>query len=510
MTLNYRLLIKPSLLVRFCVSALAILAGLPAHAQLLRIIHTNDLHAYFERSEHPAMGGYAAVKATIDRLRAESQAQGIETLVLDAGDFSEGSEFYLAGNGEMAWRAMDTMGYDAVTIGNHDWLMGPRDLDGLVGKVRPSFAFLGANFYHDPSQENLDRYMKPSVELVRAGARIAILGLTTSDFVFNWRVDEGFVTKPVAEAKKRIPELKSRNDFVIALTHIGIKGDKKLVKKTEGLDLVVGGHSHTVLHEPVYVQDKSKKSVPIVQTGEHGEHVGDLLIDLVPGKPLQVLRYELVPIRADGPKDPMMAALVREARHQLENQYGRDWLGEIVGHAAVPLRRQHSMAPTPWSKLAADAIREAGNADMALDIPAFSGRGQFPGPITREQIFALYPRMFDFKDRFGWTVWTTDIRGGLLEAALKESIKFKVAYTTSGVTYDVKEKLGLLWVTNVRVGGKKIDPHKLYRVALPEGIARGALEIHESLKYIFKNAHNTETPIWFAIEDKIRRIGVVK
>ena len=101
-----------------------------AYARLVQILHTNDLHSHFEQAEDRSIagivspdkpkGGYAHVKALIEKMRAEAASQGVESIVVDAGDFSEGAPFFLADKGEVSWRVMNAMGYDAVTIGNHD------------------------------------------------------------------------------------------------------------------------------------------------------------------------------------------------------------------------------------------------------------------------------------------------------------------------------------------------------------------------------------------------------
>ena len=161
-----------------CSSLIAVLPR-SAHSRPIQIIHTNDLHSHLEHSSDHSRGGFAAVKAKIDEIKARAAAQGIESIVLDAGDFSEGNPFYLAAKGESIYRVMDAMGYDAVTIGNHDWLMGTRDLDRLVTTLRPRFAFLGANFLM-PAPAGQDKpSIRPFHEIRRAGLKIAILGLTT-------------------------------------------------------------------------------------------------------------------------------------------------------------------------------------------------------------------------------------------------------------------------------------------------------------------------------------------
>lgn len=477
-------------------------------ARLVQIIHTNDLHSHLEHGGEKGFGGYAAVKATMDQIKADAAKQGIESITVDAGDFGEGSQFYLAERGVAVWRTLNTMGYDAVTLGNHDWLSGINDLNRIVGAVKPNFALLGANFIFDHSNKNLKKYMRPSIEIKRAGLRIAILGLTTEDFVYNWRAEDGFIWPAHREANDRLPSLSSRNDFVIALTHIGLLEDIKLVRRTSGIDLVVGGHSHTRMSEPITVIDKRARKVPIVQAGEHGEFVGDLLVDLEPGQPVKVVRYRLIPVDANGAKDEAVAEQVRMARESLYREYGREWLNEIVGYTEVPMISP-DQAPTIWSQFAVDAMREAVRAEVTIDSDEFYGNSMPAGPVTREQLFAFYPRVFHF-NRYGWTIYTANARGWVIELTIKEAIKRGWWLSTSGLSYEVYYSGLTRKVRNLRVNGKPLKRFKNYRVALPEGIGRAAIEIAPVLSAIFKKNKNTGIPIWFALEAKLRRVGTVK
>jgi 5'-nucleotidase/UDP-sugar diphosphatase len=488
-------------------------AALPsAEARPLQIIHTNDLHSQIEHAQDPRFGSYAAVKAKIDELKARAQAQGIETLVLDAGDFSEGSQFYFAGRAQPIWKLFNEMGYDAAVIGNHDWLMGSASLDRTVSDVKPSFAFLGANFMFTPAHEGLKKYLKPAFETTRAGARIAVLGLTTDEFFYNWAAADGDISSPEKKAQQLIPDLRSRNDFVIALTHLGVSRDQKVVFANEGIDLVVGGHSHTFLNTPVMQLDRSGKPVPIVQAGAHGEVVGDLLVDLEPGKPLKILRYQLERVASAGPKDAQMQADVRQVRAQLEQEYGSSWLRETVARAAVPLVKQ-TAEPTVWSRLSADAMREATHADIAFDIPQFQGHDQPAGPVTREQIIELFPRQFDLSRKFGWTVWTVSVRGLILDETLSRTLGTNLPFTVSGVTYRIETKPnGDRVVKDIKINGKGISWYRNYRIAVPEGIGRGRAEIISFKKLIEKvitNPKDTNISLWSAIERKMRALGTI-
>ena len=97
-----------------------------AEAKLLQIIHSNDLHSYFEGSR-TGKGGYARIKTLVDQLKDDAASKGIETYFLDAGDFGEGSSFYFSNNGVDSLKALDLLGVDATVIGNHDFILGGKE-----------------------------------------------------------------------------------------------------------------------------------------------------------------------------------------------------------------------------------------------------------------------------------------------------------------------------------------------------------------------------------------------
>ena len=412
-----------------------------ARAQQLEIIHTNDLHSHFESGDDESRGGYAAVKATMDRLKAEAQASGIETLTLDAGDFSEGSPFYMANNGEDSWRIVQEMGYDAITIGNHDWLVGPDQMNAIAAAVNPQTPLLSANLKVESRFGALNKYIIPHVEFTRAGVHIGVVGLSTDDIDYSWRITDGKIESPNDVGKSEVDELRLRNDIVIALTHLGVDADQSLAAHVAGIDVIVGGHSHTVLEEPVWVKDPEGRQVPIVQTGAHGDYVGDLLIDYEPGQPVKILHYRLVPVFKSWAQDATMLARVAAARRDLEKKYTPQWLYEVLGVSDAPWESPQEH-PTPWGNLYVDAIREAVGADLGLDDSEFFGGNQPAGPITRETIMSFYPRTFDLTHPLGWTVWTIKVPGWLLDAVLHETVGTASFFNLSNCEFDVKDENG--------------------------------------------------------------------
>ncbi len=484
-------------------------AQFPAEARPLKVIHTNDLHSFFEEADAPGRGGYAAVKATIDRLKADARDQGMDTLVLDAGDFSEGNSFFFADEGRTSWSIMDQMGYDAVAIGNHDFLIGLRQMDKILSSVRPTTPFLSANLEVDPQARvpALRKHIQPYVELNRAGARIAVLGLLTDELVYKWRLENAALTPPDFEARSQIPALRNRNDFVIVLSHLGFQVDIALARVVDGVDMIVGGHSHTTLETPFPARNRVGRQVPIVQAGQHGQLVGDLVVDVEPGQPLKVLSYRLVSVFKDQGTDAGIDRRVAQARRELENRFGREWFYKVIGLSEIPLEQPLNQ-PTAWGEFVATAIMDTASADLALDVGEFFGNTRPAGFVTREDLISMYPRTFDTRKASGWNVWSIRAPGWLIRYVLETAENSGLHLTTAGVTYDrIKNpNNGRIALRRVKIKGRKLRALREYRLAVTEGIGRGALELSTVLSLFFR-PRDTGIPVWSSIENRIRSQG---
>ena len=480
-----------------------------ALARLLQIIHTNDLHSHFEEGSDFTRGSYAAVKAKIDEIKANARAQGIDTLILDAGDFSEGTGFFLADKGEDSWHLLDSMGYDAVTLGNHDYLMGQTDLNRIVNHTNPHMPILAANFEPYSNTPDLKKHFAPYAIFRKAGMKVAVLGLTTDEFVFTWRAGADRIYSPMMAADLYLPEIRKRADVVIALTHIGKSKDIELVKNRTGIDLVVGGHSHSFLYDYIAQKDRKGRVVPIVQTGDRGHNVGNLLVDIEPGKEVKVITYRLEPVFKDGPKDPVIAAKVLETRRKIEEQYGHDWFTRPIAFSEIPMVAP-AAGPTPWGDVYARALRTAGQADFSLDhTDLLFGTDQRGGPVTREMLFNFYPRVFTFDQHLGWTVWTAKTWGWLIKLAIRETLRRGFRFNLDGITYDVVGPRGKENLKNFKINGRSLRSWHSYKMAIPDGIGRGMKDISPLFHLLFRSTKDTKIPIMTAVESRLQEMGGV-
>lgn len=208
------------------------------------IIHTNDTHGRFWQNEQGEYG-FAAQKTAIDQIRREVAAKGGTVLVLHAGDINTGVPESDLQNARPDIEGMNAMGFDAMTLGNHEF-DNPNQLLAMQERWA-KFPFLAANVRH---KNNGRAWVKPHILLQRGGLKFAIVGLTTPDTAFLGNPDytKNVLFQPVEQAATRSLSQLSRADVRIALTHLGYDADIALAKTlpAHSFDAIIGGHSHTL------------------------------------------------------------------------------------------------------------------------------------------------------------------------------------------------------------------------------------------------------------------------
>ncbi len=269
------------------VLAVAIFTGIRAVVRhfdrpQLTIIHVNDTHSHVEPvrgGQYNGLGGAIDRSAFIDSVRTADGKDNV--LLLHAGDFSQGTTYFTELRGEMEIKLINAMGYDCVALGNHEFDNGVEDLAERLSQL--NCPVVCANYDFSPFE--LGKYVKPYAIVNKAGKKIGIIGLLTDigRVVERTIADRIPRLDPVAVTNKWARVLKEQEgcDLVIALTHIGWVtsdglSDPELVASTRGLDLVVGGHSHTFLEKMEYGVDLDGRRVPIVTDGCWGVGTGIL------------------------------------------------------------------------------------------------------------------------------------------------------------------------------------------------------------------------------------------
>jgi 5'-nucleotidase len=262
--------------------ALAICCASVLQAQDLVILHTNDTHSQIEPIRvgyNKGLGGVERRLQYIDQVREKYGKKKV--LLLDAGDFNQGTPYYTVAHGDLEVELVNLMGYDVMTLGNHEFDNGQEDLARRLKKCRHQTVTCNYDFSNTP----LRKLVKPYVILRRGGMKIGIIGTTSylESVVLKSHLDGMVRLNAIEEVNRWADYLKNKKhcDLVILLSHFGYNGgsldrpsDVVMVENSRNLDLVVGGHSHTYLKELTEVKDLDGRVVPISQCGGQGIVVG--------------------------------------------------------------------------------------------------------------------------------------------------------------------------------------------------------------------------------------------
>ena len=246
----------------------------------LTILHTNDTHSQVEPKAN-GKGGYARRMGLI---REERKADK-NLLLLDAGDFCQGTPYFNFYHGRVELNAMNRMGYDAGTLGNHEFDNG---IDTLAAVLQTAhFPIVCANY--DVRGTALETVIKPYTIVHKGGLKIGIFGLGCDPT--GLISDKNFLPirfmDPYPIAQEMADTLRAQQcDIVVCLSHMGTYGkaaedvcDVEMVKKTRGIDVVIGGHTHQV-YDRLRVANLDGDSIPVCQTGKSGENLGKIVLFL--------------------------------------------------------------------------------------------------------------------------------------------------------------------------------------------------------------------------------------
>ena len=279
------------LIATVCILAGAALAILVARSfsdrrVTVTILHVNDSHSQLEpvrSGEYAGMGGALERAAYIDSVRRADGSSNV--LVLHAGDYFQGSSYFSEFGGIVEIQDLNAIHYDAVTLGNHEFDNGLEALGERLSSLECPVVVCNYDF----SPFEAGKYIKPYVIVEKAGKKIGIIGVLCKlkDMVAGDIADRVPSFDMIPTVQKYADELRGQCDLVVALTHIGYTEhnpgditDPQLVAATRGIDIVIGGHSHTFLEEPDWVSNLDGKKVPIVQTGYMGCYMGEFKVKL--------------------------------------------------------------------------------------------------------------------------------------------------------------------------------------------------------------------------------------
>ena len=255
----------------------------------ITILHTNDVHSHIEpfakdHSKFPNMGGFERRSTLINNIRLKNP----NTLLLDAGDVFQGTPYFNFYGGELEFKLMSMLKYDAMTIGNHDFDNG---IDGLNSQLpKASFDIISSNY--DFSNTILESKIKRTKTYILDEVKIGVfgLGIELKGLVSDELYKETKYLDPVEISNDITDYLKNEEkcDLIICLSHLGFKYKKNkisdfiLAQKTKDIDLIIGGHTHTFMDKPTITKNKIGNDVIINQVGCFGVYLGkiDFYLDI--------------------------------------------------------------------------------------------------------------------------------------------------------------------------------------------------------------------------------------
>ncbi|WP_299563897.1 bifunctional metallophosphatase/5'-nucleotidase [uncultured Sulfitobacter sp.] len=471
---------------RFLLSAaaLSLTAGTASAEYNLTILHTNDFHARFEpiskydgpcAAEDNTAGDCFGGTARLVTAIRDAKARSNNAILVDGGDQFQGTLFYAYYKGKLAAEMMNKLGYDGMTVGNHEFDDGPEVLASFMSAI--DFPILMSNA--DVSAEPLlaDKLAKSTV-IERGGEQIGLIGLTPQDtHELASPGDNITFTDPVASVQGEVDLMAARGvNKIIVLSHSGYSVDQRVAAETTGVDVIVGGHTNTLLSN---TNERAEGPYPtmvnntaIVQAYAYGKYLGELNVTFddegniteASGEPILI---DAVVVEDAETVDRIaeMAAPLEEIRNKVVAQTSE----MIGGERDVCRARECTMG-----NLIADAML-ARVKDQGIEVAIQNGGGIRAsidaGEVTMGEVLTVLP--------FQNTLSTFQVTGATLVEALENGVS-EVAegagrfVQVAGMTYafDASKEPGNR-VSDVMIGGAPVDPDKVYGVVSNDYVRNG-------------------------------------
>lgn len=466
-------------------AALALSAGVASAEYTLHILHTNDMHSRIEsinrfdstcdaegEAEGKCFGGVARVKSAIDAKKASLDNQNV--VVLDAGDPFQGSLFYTTYKGAAEAEFMEQMGYDAMAVGNHEFDDGPQGLADFIEKV--SFPVISGNLDLS-AEETLNGKVENHVVLEVGGKKIGVISALATDTVETSSPGPNVVFQDEIEALQAdVATLQGEGVYIIiALNHVGLTKDLAIAEAVDGIDVVIGGHSHTLMSNddaettdyPTMVGDAA-----VAQAYAYTKYLGHLTVTFDDDGNVTAASGDPMLLDASVEPDAAFAARIAEMGAPIEEMKTR-----VVAEAAEAIeggRDTCRAMECPMGSLIADAMLDRVK-DQGIEIAIQNGGGIRAsidaGEVTMGEVLTVLP--------FQNTLSTFQVSGTAIVAALENGVgqieegagRFP---QVAGMSYafDVAKPAGER-VSDVMVGGAPIDMDKLYGVVSNNYVRNG-------------------------------------
>ncbi len=465
-------------------AALAVTAGMAAADYTLTVLHTNDFHARFEpiskydsgcsadsNAEGKCFGGSARLVTAL----ADARARSNNSILVDGGDQFQGTLFYTYYKGKLAAEMMNKLGYDGMTVGNHEFDDGPEVLRGFMDAVE--FPVLMSNADFSGEELLADKLLKSTV-IERGGEKIGLIGLTPQDTDELASPGPNITfTDPSEAVQGEVDKLTEMGvNKIIVLSHSGYGVDQKVAANTTGVDVIVGGHSNTLLSN---TSDRAEGPYPtmvgstaIVSAYAYGKFLGELNVTFNDAGEIVEAAGEPIIMDAAVAEDEATKARIAEAAAPLDEIRKR-----VVAETAEAIdgeRGSCRAGECTMGNLIADAMLDRVK-DQGVQIAIQNGGGIRAsidaGEVTMGEVLTVLP--------FQNTLSTFQVTGETLVAALENGVSQHEEGAgrfpqVAGMSYafDASKEAGSR-VSDVMVGGEPIDTGKLYNVVSNNYVRNG-------------------------------------
>lgn len=474
-------------------------AGTGGGSGKLTILHTNDLHAHFlpeegsRRDDGAPVGGFIALESTITAEREKAE----QSLYLDAGDFMTGTPLsnmeHRGAKGGALVEFYNLVDLDGMTIGNHEFDHSLEEMDALFGLA--DFPVFGANLADEEGRPFTGHEYKI---YKTGGVRVGVIGITTEELgglVSREKREVLTITTGVETVERLLPEVDEKSDLIVLLSHEGVWIDREIARRTEGIDMIVGGHSHTRLNEGEWVN-----GVLIVQAGSSGRYLGraDLVVE---DDAIAEAECRLVPVVADSTAigSPKMAALVDRFEKMIDEKYD-----VVIAEAKSDLGRCY-YCESDLGNWLADRLREITGTDVAVINSGGIRKGIDAGPVKKLDIQEVLP-FTNMICRFECT--GEELLAIALHNAEAEATEDHGILQVSGITYSWYRKADGIGLHKAYVDGEEIDPARRYTVGTVDFV--GISQPEKYLGIVPESVESLGATVTSRVMEAVEKIGVIE
>ena len=459
--------------------------GLLAQTDTLTILHVNDTHSNLAplgpRTEDlkGTQGGIARAATVIGMNRMTES----NVLLLHAGDVFIGDFFFNVYFGVAELQLMNALGFDAMTVGNHEFDLRPSTLYGALSgsfAAGEGFPLLSANcILDDPDVQPLKDYISPYTIKEFDGFKVGIFGLTTPETNLLSLPSPAVIDTNIVEiAASSVTKLTEENcDIIILLSHLGFDLDQVIASYVPGIDIIIGGHDHYSIEETVNVPNPTGGVTPIVQVGGFYSEMGKLKFELNETN-VSLIEYSLVKLDNAIPEESTISAQIDTLIMGIEETYGPAYTQQI-GYAAEYFEEVANplitgCPDTPVGNLVTDAFRDKTGTDIAIEPGGSTAQPLYQGPLVAADVFRMLGYGFNEVNGLGFRLVTFDVLGGELLAGIEFGLSTieqndEFLIQVSGINYEYSISLPpYSRLTNATIGSDPVDPSATYSITTNE------------------------------------------